>query len=300
MMNNVLANVAEYDLEGIPHVVAHHEGTGRQTHYRLATGLYRALAGYRPEGADLLCSLLAGAQEVAPPPARHPLRYRIPFLPAEAPYGMVSGFGLAHRNKVAADKLNGSGRVAGHPAWFFKGFAHTLKTDGEPLRLSGAAQVVCEEAEMVLVYHVDQDRRPRYLGFTFGNDMTDIGQIRGNPAHLSYGKLGDSAIHPCLFLGEPPERADGRVRVVRDEETVWEGEITNGHAMLAYTVETMLSKLWLHHSLLVPGMVHYVYIGADRNSIDHGCRINSGDVVDISFDGFGVHLRNPVLLGEAA
>lgn len=299
-MNNVLANIAEYDLEGIPHVVVRQEGNTRQTHYRLASGLYRTLAGYRPETADLLSSVLAGAQEVAPPPAGHSPRYRIPFLPAEPTYGMASGFGLAHRNKVPADKLNANGRVTGHPTWFFKGFAHALKTDGEPLRLSSVAQVACEEAEIVLVYHVDQDRRPRYLGFTFGNDMTDIGQIRSNPSYLSYGKLSDSAIHPCLFLGAPPERADGSVRIARHEETVWEGEITNGHSVLAYDVETMMSKLWLHHSLLVPGMVHYVYIGADRNSIDYGHHIKSGDVVDIRFNAFGVRLRNQVLLGEAA
>jgi hypothetical protein len=296
-----LISIAEYDLNGHSFLVVRRDGTSRRaTHYRLDGGLYLALSGHRATAADFLPGLLARLEKVSPPEAAHSVRYRTPFLPVDVTYGMVSGFGLAHRNKVPTGTLDASGRATGYPSWFFKGFAHALKTDGEPLRVSKVAHVVCEEAEIVLVYHVGSEGHPVYLGFTFGNDMTDIGQIRNNSLHMPYGKLSDSAIHHFLFLDEPPERADGRVRIARQGETVWIGHVTNGCAMLAYEVRDMMSKLWIHHSLLVPGMVHYVYIGADRNSTDHGFLMRNGDVIDINFDAFGVHLSNPIVLGEGA
>ncbi|MCV9877498.1 hypothetical protein [Brenneria izbisi] len=294
-----IVSFAEYECKG-QRQLALIDINGVEIHFKTENNIYLLLNESRLTSENIFSYINTSFEKVEPPPLGAKVTYCLPAQPCSSSQGMVSGFGLAHLNKVSPDKLNDAGKLDGYPSWFFKGFANSLKMNDEVIKLSEAAVSVCEEAEIVLIYYINAESLPIYLGFTFGNDLTDIGQIRGNPSHLSYGKLADSAIHPFIFLAPPPAKIIGDVSIYRDNEKIWSRDIINGSEVLAYPVEKMMSKLWMHHSLCVPGMVHYVYIGADKNSIDFGVKIKNNDKVNIEFPDYNVLISNSIALHGGA
>lgn len=217
-----------------------------------------------------------------------------PLFPEESTQALVSGFGVSHKVKMPPTKAQKKGSEDAYPSWFFKGLGGSLKANGQPLTVPNGAVAICEEAEIVLVYVVDGEGLPRYAGFTFGNDLTDLGQVKRNPSHLSYAKLCDCAVAPQLFLGAPPSVAQGAVTIERDDAAVWNGRFTTGTEALFYPLDTMMRQLWSHGALRVPGLVHYVFIGADKNSFDFGFRTLDGDRISIDVISHGIRLSNRI------
>ncbi|WP_130796643.1 FAH family protein [Streptomyces otsuchiensis] len=238
-------------------------------------------------GEDIT-ELLADAEWLTVAPAeRDAVGYRPPLLPERPGDALVGGFMQTHNVKVDAE-------TPAQPAWFLKGLGDVLRTPGQELRAPASAVALTEEAEIVLVYIGDADGLPRYVGYTFGNDLTDIGRFRNHRGHLSYAKLCDAGVAPWLFLGEPPHEVTGRVTVERHEALCWQGEFTTGTKALHYGLDAITDELFSHHTLLAPGRVHYVYIGADRSSFHDGFRIADGDRVTLDFESHGVTVSNPV------
>jgi hypothetical protein len=242
---------------------------------------------------DLKDLLLAGA-DLADEPAttvpageRDAVSFRPPLLPDHPGGAMVGGFMQTHNVKVDAD-------TPAQPNWFLKGLGDVLKVPGEELRAPVGSVALTEEAEVVLVYVTDAAGEPRYAGYTFGNDLTDIGRFRRNRGHLSYAKLCDAAVAPWLFLGEPPSHVTGHVTIERDGEPCWRGEFTTGTKALHYGLDAIVSELFSHDALLTPGRVHYVYLGADRSSFHDGFRMADRDRVTLDFASHGVTLSNTV------
>ncbi|MBT2527844.1 FAH family protein [Streptomyces sp. ISL-99] len=216
---------------------------------------------------------------------RRRVRVLPPLLPEHPGDALVSGFMMTHNVKVDA-------AVPDQPNWFVKGFGDVLKAPGEPLSVPGDAVAVCEEAEVVLVYTGDDRGVPRYTGYTFGNDLTDIGRFKQHAGHLSYAKLCDAGVAPWLHLGEPPRSVTGEVTIERDGVPAWKGPFTTGTDALHYDLPTMMSRLFAHEALHRPGRVHYVYIGADRSSFHSGFRAADGDRVTIDVATHGVRLSH--------
>lgn len=211
-----------------------------------------------------------------------------PMLPPQQSSAMVSGFGLSNKGKVNAP---GQG-AAPYPSWFFKGNGSILKVNGDPLTISASAIAVCEEAELVLVYVNDADGKPHYIGFTVGNDVTDMGTIKSCPQGFSYAKLSECAVSEMLFIKPPPLHLTGRSRIYRERALAWEGNFSTGIEELYYPIPQMLGNLFKHPSFQLPGMVNYIYIGADRNSYDGGFRTLPGDVFELEFDELDLVVRS--------
>ena len=203
-----------------------------------------------------------------------------PMLPPQKAAAMISGFGLSNKGKVGQSGQD----AAPYPSWFFKGTGAALKVNGDPITISAAAIAVCEEAEIVLVYMNDAGGNPRYIGFTVGNDITDMGTIKSCPQGFSYAKLSECAVSEMLFIEPPPRRLTGRSRIYRQRALAWEGNFSTGVEELYYAIPQMLGNLFKYPSFQLPGMVNYVYIGADRNSYDDGFRTRPGDVFQLEFD----------------
>ncbi|MBN0046119.1 FAH family protein [Streptomyces actuosus] len=216
--------------------------------------------------------------------------FRPPLLPRSPGDALVGGFMATHNVKADSGAPD-------QPNWFFKGLGDVLKVSGEPLRVPGSAVAVTEEAEVVLVYVGDADGTPRYAGYTFGNDLTDIGRFRRHNGHLSYAKLCDAGIAPWLFLGTPPTHVTGHVTIERDGDAAWQGAFVTGTKALHYPLRDITSRLLSYSSLLHPGRVHYVYLGADRSSFHHGFTMADRDRVTIAFATHGVALTHPVHWG---
>ncbi len=255
---------------------------------------------YPSAGDSLATLLLAADAETAPalltrgrgelhvPAAdRHRVRMLPPLLPAQVGDALVSGFMMTHNVKVGAE-------VPDQPNWFVKGLGDVLRVPGEPLSVPSDAVAVCEEAEVVLVHVGDEQGVPRYVGYTFGNDLTDIGRFKQHAGHLSYAKLCDAGVAPWLHLGDPPGSATGEVTVERDGTVAWKGAFTTGTDALHYDLTTMMSRLFSYRALHHPGRVHYVFIGADRSSFHAGFRITDGDRVTIDVESHGVQLSHPL------
>ncbi|MER7620901.1 FAH family protein [Streptomyces sp. NPDC126503] len=249
-------------------------------------GLLRGTDG----SPQALSAVLAarGAPVEVPAAERHRVRMLPPLLPDHPGDALVSGFMMTHNVKVDAE-------VPDQPNWFVKGLGDVLKVPGEPLRVPGEAVAVCEEAEVVLVYTGDEHGVPRYTGYTFGNDVTDIGRFKRHPGHLSYAKLCDAGVAPWLHLGPPPRSVTGEVTVERDGSPVWKGPFTTGTDALHYDLPTMMSRLFAHEALHRPGRTHYVYIGADRGSFHAGFRTADGDRVTIDVADHGVRLSHTLV-----
>ncbi|MFD5464491.1 FAH family protein [Kitasatospora sp. NPDC127059] len=219
----------------------------------------------------------------------HQVRTRVPCLPRQVGDALVGGFMMTHNVKVDETTPD-------QPAWFFKGLGDALRLPGEPLDVPGGALAVCEEAEVVLVYVGDEGTgRPRYVGYTFGNDVTDIGRFRRHNGHLSYAKLCSAGISPALHLGPPPRHVTGETTIERDGALVWKGTFTTGTDALHYDLDTITAGLFAHEALHRPGRVHYVYVGADRSSFHGGHTMLDGDRVTLDFRSHGVTLANPLV-----
>lgn len=219
---------------------------------------------------------------------RRKVRKLPPLFPDHVGDALVSGFMMTHNVKVDSTTPD-------QPNWFFKGLGERLKLSGAPLNVPGDAVAVCEEAEVVLVYVGDATTgRPRYAGYTFGNDLTDIGRFKRHNGHLSYAKLCDAAISPALHLGPPPGVVSGRTTIERDGAPVWQGSFTTGTSALHYDLDAITENLFSYESLHRPGRVHYVYIGADRSSFHGGHTMADGDRITLDFRSHSVQLTNSV------
>jgi hypothetical protein len=230
-------------------------------------------------------ALTAGLEPVRAPAAD--VRFRPPLLPDALGDALVSGFMATHNVKV-------DDTTQSQPNWFFKGLGDVLKVSGEPLRTTPGTLALAEEAEVVLVYLVDSARVPRYIGYGLGNDLTDIGRFKRHAGHLSYAKLCDAGLSPWLFLDPPPEEVRGRVTIERDDAPAWAGTFTTGVKALAYGLRDIIAELFAYDTLLEPGRVHYVYLGADRGSFQDGFRLADRDRIGIEFATHGVTLTHTV------
>jgi hypothetical protein len=260
----------------------------RRPHDRRGDELRHRVPAARGDDASLRTALVAASDEVVVPAAeRAAVRFRPPLLPENPSEAMAGGFMQTHNVKI--DETTQS-----QPNWFFKGLGDAVKVSGEPLAVPAGAHAVCEEAEIVLVYVTDEQGLPHYAGYTFGNDLTDIGRFKRHAGHLSYAKLCEAAVAPVLFPGKPPLSVNGRVTITRQGTKAWRGDFTTGTKALHYGLDEMMSGLFAHQVLLSPGRVHYVFIGADRSSYHAGFRIADGDRVSIEFTSEGVTLANTV------
>ncbi|MEV7596935.1 FAH family protein [Kitasatospora sp. NPDC089797] len=280
--------LTEYDYEGRSYFAVGAARSGAAL--RLYPLFEEQLAVLVRESGGDAAALTAGREPVDVPAGESAgLRPRVPCFPGHPGDALVGGFMMTHNVKVDETTPD-------QPTWFFKGLGDTLRLPGEPLDVPGGALAVCEEAEVVLVYVGDEETgRPRYLGYTFGNDLTDIGRFKAHNGHLSYAKLCSAGISPALHLGPPPALVTGETTIERDGTPVWKGTFTTGTDALYYDLDTITAGLFVHEALHRPGRVHYVYIGADRSSFHGGHTMLDGDRVTLDFRSHGVTLTHPLV-----
>lgn len=262
--------------------------------------LYRVEAGrladafLTTDGSEpALRDAVAGGAEVSVPAGAPGLRFVPPLLPAAPGAALLSGFMGTHRKKWDGRTAEQDGTVD-PPKWFFKGFGDWARLPGETLAVPAAPIALIEEPEVALVYVNDAEGNPRYAGYTFGNDLCDIGLHRKDPGYNPYCKLCETALTPWLFLGEPPRTAAGRTTITRDGATVWEGGFDCGSDALYFRVPDMVEHFFSFPAVRRPGLVNYVLLGADEASFHDGFRITDGDRIGIDVKSHGVAFDNQV------
>jgi len=193
-----------------------------------------------------------------------------------------------------------SGSIGTPPEWFYKGTGAVLRAHGEPLEVPAYAEDGGEEAEVAGIYLIDPQGQPRRIGMTLGNEFSDHSFEKRNYLNLAASKLRNCAIGPELILDPEFSSLGGKVAIERDGGTLWSRNIRTGEAEMCHSLENLEHHHFKFEQHRRPGDVHVHFFGADGLSFGDGIRLAHGDVMEISFAGFGRALRNPIRIHKPA
>jgi hypothetical protein len=187
-----------------------------------------------------------------------------------------------------------AGSIGVAPEWFYKGNGTAVRAHGEALTVPGHAEDGGEEAEMAVVYVVGRDGQPFRVGMAPGNEFADHQFEKRNYLNLAGSKLRACSLGPELTVDAEFESVPGRVTIVRDGEALWSKEIATGETEMCHSLGNLEHhhfKFELHRRA---GDAHIHFLGAHSLSFGDGVLLRDGDVMEVSFEGFGRALRNPV------
>src|SRR6266496_599687 len=200
--------------------------------------------------------------------------------------------------------LNGGrpapGKIGTAPEWFYKGTGAGLRAHAEPLEVPSYAEDGGEEAEVAGVYVVASDGLPRRLGMTIGNEFSDHAFEKRNYLNLAGSKLRNCAIGPELVVDPEFSSVPGEVSIRRAGQILWSRQIRTGETEMCHSLQNLEHHHFKFEQHRQPGYVHVHFFGAYCLSFGEGIRLADEDVMQISFDGFGRALRNPVRVSKTA
>ncbi|WP_037908606.1 fumarylacetoacetate (FAA) hydrolase [Actinacidiphila yeochonensis] len=215
-----------------------------------------------------------------------------PLLP-ETGEALLTGFMGTHRSKYDHDP--DPAQEFRPPNWLIKGFGSWLRMPDQPLAAAASTVALLEEPEVALVHVNDDDGTPHYAGYTFANDLNDIGYHLQNPwGWTPYSKLCETSMTPWLFLDEPPRTVTGRITIEREGAAAWKGDFSCGSDALYHRVDDLLNHLFSYPVVRRPELVTYVLLGADKASYHDGFRIADGDRITIDVQSHDTVLSNVI------
>jgi hypothetical protein len=240
-----------------------------------------------------------------------------PFTHPEPARCLVSGTGLTHKasadNRQAMHKYQGdvsdsarmylAGVEAGRPApgeigvapeWFYKGGGNIVRAHGDPLVAPSYGDDGGEEPEIAGVYVVDDQGWPRRVGMTTANEFSDHVLEKRNYLYLAHSKLRTCSMGPELVVDPDFRDVRGTVAIERDGETLWSQPVATGEANMSHSLANLEHHHFKYDVHRRPGDAHIHFFGADAFSFGAGLRLSDGDVMVVSFEGFGRALRNPI------
>jgi hypothetical protein len=243
--------------------------------------------------------------------------------PDEPARCLVSGTGLTHKgsadNRQAMHAAGAAptdslrmfqwGLEGGRPApgmagvapeWFYKGTGAILRGHGEPLVVPPYAEDGGEEPEIAGLYLIDASGTPRRLGMAAGNEFSDHQLEKRNYLYLAASKLRTCAIGPELVIEPDFSSVQGEVVIERQGKTVWARQILTGDAAMSHSLENLEHHHFKHEAHRRPGDVHIHFLGAAAFSFGDGFTLSDGDIMQVSFAGFGRPLRNPIQISAAS
>jgi len=193
------------------------------------------------------------------------------------------------------------GRIGVAPEWFYKGCGTILRAHGEPLEVPAFAEDGGEEAEIAGVYFIGENGAPRRIGMAIGNEFSDHKFEKRNYLNLAGSKLRTCSLGPELVVDPEFQSVPGKVAIERAGKTFWSREILTGKNEMCHSLANLEHHHFKFETHRRPGDVHVHYFGACALSFGDGVRLADGDLMEISFAGFGRALRNPlrIVRGEA-
>src|SRR6185437_14049562 len=186
------------------------------------------------------------------------------------------------------------GEIGIAPEWFYKGDGSCVRAPFEALDIPCHAEDGGEEAELAGIYLVDEDGTPFRMGFAQGNEFSDHKFEKRNYLNLAGSKLRTCSIGPELVVENDFHEISGEVRILRNGTVLWTKTIASGEDNMCHSLANIE-----HHHFKFPGhrqagAVHVDFFGADALSFGEGISLQDGDVMEVSFRGFGRALRNQI------
>jgi hypothetical protein len=238
--------------------------------------------------------------------------------PAEPARCLVSGTGLTHlgsaKNRQAmrsaseaelTDSMKifkwgveggrpAQGKIGIAPEWFYKGNGAILRAHGEPLIVPPYGEDGGEEAEIAGIYFIGADGTPWRVGLAIGNEFSDHRFEKKNYLNLAGSKLRNCSLGPELVVDAEFQSIPGAVKIERAGKVLWSQEIVTGEREMCHSLANIEHHHFKFEGHRRPGDLHVHYFGACSLSFGAGVALMDGDVMDISFTGFGRPLRNPL------
>lgn len=188
------------------------------------------------------------------------------------------------------------GNIGVQPEWFYKGNGLILRAHGDDLEVPAYADDGGEEPEIAGAYVIADDGQPYCVGLTIGNEFSDHVMEKQNYLYLAPSKLRNCSIGPELIVGgrELFTNITGTVVIERHGTAIWTSNIYTGEANMCHTLANLEHHHFKYDMHRRPGDVHIHFFGADAFSFGEKILLKNGDVMEVSFPGFGRSLRNPL------
>jgi hypothetical protein len=186
------------------------------------------------------------------------------------------------------------GATGVQPEWFYKGDGSIVVAPYQPLRSPAFALDGGEEPEITGLYLIGPDGTPFRVGFALGNEFSDHVMERMNYLYLAHSKLRVCAFGPEIRLGELPDSVEGQVRILRDQDVIWEKPFLSGETNMSHSIANLEHHHFKYAQFRRPGDVHAHFFGTATLSFSDGVSLQPGDEIEIAADAFGRPLRNPI------
>lgn len=186
----------------------------------------------------------------------------------------------------------GNGAIGTQPEWFYKGDGTCVVAPGQALEIDNFSLDGSEEPEIVGLYLIGEDGTPYRIGFALGNELSDHVMERQNYLYLAHSKLRQCSFGPELLISPLPADVQGNSRVLRDGKVLWEKPFSSGEVHMTHTIASLEYHHFKYRLFRRPGDVHVHFLGSATLSFADGIETRSGDVFEISAEGFGKPLRN--------
>jgi hypothetical protein len=187
-----------------------------------------------------------------------------------------------------------SGCIGASPEWFYKGVGTILRAHNEPLTVPAHADDGGEEAEIAGVYLISDEGAPFRIGFAQGNEFSDHVLEAKNYLYLAHSKLRDCSLGPELVIDADFDNVAGQTTIERDGKAIWQAAQASGERWMCHSLANLEHHHFKHAEHRRPGDVHVHFFGADMFSFKDRLKLQDGDIIQVSFDGFGRPLRNPI------
>jgi hypothetical protein len=186
------------------------------------------------------------------------------------------------------------------PEWFYKGNGSSVAAPGAPLLSPAFALDGGEEPEVAGIYVIGPDGSPARVGWALANEFSDHVTERINYLFLAHSKLRPASFGPEILVGELPQHVEGRSRIRRGGEVLWEKPFLSGEANMSHLFANLEHHHFKYDLFRQPGDVHVHMFGTATLSFADGIRPQAGDVFEIEAAAFGLPLKNPLLVATDA
>ncbi len=187
------------------------------------------------------------------------------------------------------------GEVGIAPEWFYKGDGSVLRGPFEPLAIPPYAEDGGEEAELAGIYLIAPDGTPHRIGFAHGNEFSDHKFEKRNYLNLAGSKLRACSLGPELVVGADfsavtrPRQHPSAARRSSGRRTSTAARPTCATASPTSSTTTSSSK-----ATASPAPSTSTSSARTPSASAMGSNCENGDIVEVSFNGFGRPLRNPI------
>ena len=190
----------------------------------------------------------------------------------------------------------GPGERGIQPEWFYKGNGTVLRGHNDFLDIPDFSEDGGEEPEIVGCYVIDDDGIPCRLGFTIGNEWADHPMERVNYLWLALSKMRVCAVGPELVTDESFADVRGSLpyRARIGGKSIIPGDLLTGEANMSHTLANLEDHHFKYPHFRIPGDVHLHYFGTMKLSFPDRPTYQTGDEIEIRFNGMGAPLVNYV------